>query len=57
LARDSAVLRALKAKLASNRRTTPLFDTAASTRHIESAYARMMENFRQRSAPRGFRVE
>lgn len=37
-ARSPAKLAALKAKLAANRLTTPLFDTATHTRHIEAAY-------------------
>jgi protein O-GlcNAc transferase len=46
LARDPARLAALKAKLAGNRLTTPLFDTARFTRHIEAAYTAMMERHR-----------
>ncbi|HKQ09737.1 MAG TPA: tetratricopeptide repeat protein [Rhizomicrobium sp.] len=57
LARDPSSLHALKAKLAANRRTMPLFDAARFTRNIESAYARMMETFRQGAVPRGFRVD
>ena len=34
-------LAALRRKLAENRKTQPLFDTALSTRHIEMAYRRM----------------
>jgi predicted O-linked N-acetylglucosamine transferase (SPINDLY family) len=43
LARNPARLTALKTKLAGNRLTTPLFDTAQFIRHIEAAYAAMME--------------
>jgi protein O-GlcNAc transferase len=57
LAGDPSRLRALKDKLAANRRATPLFDAAGFTRNIESAYARMMELFHQGVAPRSFRVE
>ena len=57
LARDPSSLHTLKAKLAVNRRTMPLFDAALFTRNIESAYARMVETFRQGAVPRGFRVE
>jgi protein O-GlcNAc transferase len=46
LARNPARLAALKAKLARNRSTTPLFDTAKFTRHLEAAYAAMMERHR-----------
>lgn len=42
LARDPARLAALRGRLAANRSTTPLFDTAASTRAIEAAYETMM---------------
>lgn len=43
LARHPGQLAALKAKLAANRHTCPLFDTALGTRHIEAAYAAMMQ--------------
>lgn len=43
LARTPARLAALKAKLARNRTTTSLFDTAQFTRQIEAAYVAMME--------------
>ena len=46
LANDRAKLAALKAKLARHRLTTPLFDTARFTRHIEAAYTAMMERHR-----------
>ena len=42
---------ALKAKLAANRRTTPLFDTQRFTRHIEAAYMAMHERHREGLAP------
>jgi protein O-GlcNAc transferase len=41
LARDSAYLRSLRARLARNRTTQLLFDTARFTRHIAAAYATM----------------
>jgi predicted O-linked N-acetylglucosamine transferase (SPINDLY family) len=41
LARDRDFLAATKAKLAKNRDTLPLFDTARFTRNIEAAYERM----------------
>jgi predicted O-linked N-acetylglucosamine transferase (SPINDLY family) len=41
LARDRDLLAATKAKLAKNRDTHPLFDTARFTRNIEAAYERM----------------
>jgi protein O-GlcNAc transferase len=43
LAKNPARLAALKAKLARNQLTTPLFDTAQFTRHIEAAYTAMTE--------------
>ena len=56
LARDPAALAALKAKLAANRDTTPLFDTARFTRHLETAYATMVERRRRGEAPAAFAV-
>lgn len=41
LAADRPRLAALRARLAANRRTQPLFDTARTTRHIEAAYRAM----------------
>jgi len=43
LARDPARLAALRARLAANRTTLPLFDTRLTTRHIEAAYAAMYD--------------
>jgi predicted O-linked N-acetylglucosamine transferase (SPINDLY family) len=54
LAREPRELRALRETLARNRNTTPLFDTAATTRALEAAYARMWE--RRGETPRGFAV-
>ncbi len=48
LARNPVALADLKAKLAANRLTTPLFDTAQFTRHLEAAYAAMLERHRAR---------
>jgi len=56
LAREPQTLAALRAKLAANRTTTPLFDTAATTRALETAYARMWEMQMRGEAPRGFDV-
>ena len=42
LATKPARLAEVKAKLAANRLTTPLFDTGASTRALEDAYAVML---------------
>lgn len=47
LARDPARLKAIRGKLAANRATAPLFDTARFTRNLESAYEKMLtEKFR-----------
>jgi predicted O-linked N-acetylglucosamine transferase (SPINDLY family) len=43
LAMQPDSLAAIKRKLADNRLTTSLFDTALFTRHIEAAYAAMLE--------------
>ena len=41
----------IKRKLADNRLTTPLFDTALFTKHIEAAYAAMYERYQAGLAP------
>jgi predicted O-linked N-acetylglucosamine transferase (SPINDLY family) len=51
LARHPAKLAALKQKLDGNRSTTPIFDTTLFTRHIEKAYAMMVERHRAGLAP------
>jgi protein O-GlcNAc transferase len=43
LAREPDALRAIKAKLAKNRDSFPLFDTNRFTRNLEAAYTRMWE--------------
>jgi predicted O-linked N-acetylglucosamine transferase (SPINDLY family) len=45
LATDPARLAAIRAKLAANRKTTALFDTARFTRNLEAAYEGMREDF------------
>jgi protein O-GlcNAc transferase len=50
-------LAALRAKLQQNRRTAPLFDTPAFTRHIEAAYQRMWELHMAGKGPETFRIE
>jgi predicted O-linked N-acetylglucosamine transferase (SPINDLY family) len=45
LATDPARLKALREKLESNRLTTPLFDSALFTKHIEAAYTMMFERY------------
>jgi len=42
LARDPARLKALRAKLATNRATAPLFDTPRLARDLEAAYRAML---------------
>jgi predicted O-linked N-acetylglucosamine transferase (SPINDLY family) len=56
LARDPGRLQALRVKLAQNRPTCALFDTARFRRHIESAYGRMWDICRRGEAPRSFAV-
>jgi predicted O-linked N-acetylglucosamine transferase (SPINDLY family) len=57
LARDPSYLASIKAKLARNRRTHPLFDTARFVRHIESAYTTMWERSQKGEPPVSFSVE
>jgi protein O-GlcNAc transferase len=52
IATEPALLAALKAKLARNRNTTPLFDTARTTRQNEAAYTMMWEQYQRRKTPR-----
>jgi protein O-GlcNAc transferase len=51
LATQAGKLAAIKQKLADNRLTTSLFDTALFTRHIEAAYAAMVERHHAGLAP------
>jgi protein O-GlcNAc transferase len=48
LAKDPAKLAALKAKIAANRKTTPLFDTARFTKHMEAAFEKMRDDYLKR---------
>jgi predicted O-linked N-acetylglucosamine transferase (SPINDLY family) len=57
LARDPAYLRALRDRLARNRNTHPLFDTARFARHIEAAYTTMWRCSQAGSTPQAFAVE
>jgi len=57
LAGDAALLQSIRGKLASNRLHCPLFDTARFARHLESAYATMVEIWRRGEAARGFSVD
>jgi protein O-GlcNAc transferase len=45
LAQQTDTLAAIKAKLAQQRLTAPLFDTPLFTQHLESAYQQMMERY------------
>ncbi|MBK9117541.1 MAG: tetratricopeptide repeat protein [Betaproteobacteria bacterium] len=56
LAREPGRLAALKATLARNRDTCPLFDTQRHCRHLEAAYAAMHERQRRGAAPESFAV-
>ena len=57
LAHDPALLASLKAKLASNRDTCPLFNTKRFTRHIEAAYVTMWEKYQRGELPTSFAVD
>lgn len=57
LATDREALAGIKAKLAANRVTSPLFDTDRFTRHLESAYASMRERTQRGQPPAAFAVE
>jgi protein O-GlcNAc transferase len=57
LARDPSALAEVKEKLLRNRTTQPLFDTARFTRHLETAYTRMMERHRGGEPPMAFAVD
>jgi predicted O-linked N-acetylglucosamine transferase (SPINDLY family) len=57
LAREPSRLAAIKAKLAHNRETYPLFDTIRFTRHLEATYLRMWERVRNGARPESFTVE
>ena len=54
LASDPAQLAGLRQKLAANRLTTPLFDTARFTRHLEAAYEKMWAT--RGETPAGFSI-
>jgi predicted O-linked N-acetylglucosamine transferase (SPINDLY family) len=56
LASDPARLTALRQKLADNRLTKPLFDTARFTRHLETAFIKMRDIWQRGEDPRGFHV-
>ena len=56
LARDPFRLESLRARLAATRSTCALFDTAATTRNIESAYTIMLERWQVGDLPQSFAV-
>lgn len=56
LAQDKAKYAALRTRLADNRTSAPLFDTARSTRAIERSYEEMMQRFRAGLAPDHIKV-
>jgi protein O-GlcNAc transferase len=56
LAREPGLLASLRQKLARNRETYPLFDTARFTRHIEAAYTTMWERSQRGEPPQSFAV-
>jgi predicted O-linked N-acetylglucosamine transferase (SPINDLY family) len=56
IAHDSKLRNALRSKLASQRTTWPLFDTARMTRHIEKAYNEMWRRHCAGEAPASFAV-
>lgn len=57
LAHDPAALSVLRQTLARNRTTQPLFDTDRFRRHLEQAYATMIEAARRGEPPRSFAVD
>ena len=56
LATDAQLLAGIKAKLARNRSTHPLFDTDRFRRHIEAAYITMWERYQRGEPPASFAV-
>jgi protein O-GlcNAc transferase len=56
LADDAASLGQTRAKLAKNRQTHPLFDTARFTRHLEAAYRGAWQRYERGEPPAGFAI-
>jgi protein O-GlcNAc transferase len=56
MARDPAMLAAIRTNLVGNRDTCRLFDTGRFARHIESAYTTMWETWQRGEAPKSFSV-
>jgi predicted O-linked N-acetylglucosamine transferase (SPINDLY family) len=57
LASDPALLGSWRERLAQNRLSHPLFDTQRLTRHIEAAYATMVDTWQRGEPPKSFSVE
>ncbi len=57
LARDPALLQSIRRKLEANRLTHPLFNTDRFRRHLEAAYATMLDLARRGETPRSFSVD
>jgi predicted O-linked N-acetylglucosamine transferase (SPINDLY family) len=57
LVRDQNFLLTLRARLAGNRDTCTLFDAARFARHVEAAYARMLDRHCRGEPPAAFSVE
>jgi protein O-GlcNAc transferase len=57
LAKEKDTLTALKAKLARNKSTHPLFDTVRFTKNLEAAFLAMCERRQRGEAPASFTVE
>ena len=57
IAKDPALRTRLKEKLARNRKTHPLFDTALFTQHIETAYEQMWLRYRDGLLPAALTVK
>jgi predicted O-linked N-acetylglucosamine transferase (SPINDLY family) len=57
LATNPAKLKAIKAKLESNRLTTPLFDTPRFTKHLEDAYTKIYERYHADLPPEHIYIE
>jgi predicted O-linked N-acetylglucosamine transferase (SPINDLY family) len=56
LARNASSLASIKAKLARNRESYPLFNSKRFTRHLEAAYTTMWEIWQRGEGPRSFSV-
>jgi predicted O-linked N-acetylglucosamine transferase (SPINDLY family) len=56
LARTPAELAGIRTRIAANRTTAPLFDTALFTAHLESAYVQMTERHSRGEPPEAFAV-